>query len=307
MLGSVQGKLGNAYSNLGDFDRALECYKTGLRISEELGNPQGVSFALTNMGIVYFYLGEYDRALECYAADLRISEELGDRVGMAITQGNIGKLHADRGEYDRALESFRQAEAEHRAAGFRYGLTYWLAGRARVLLQLAVAGGVMPEYLPHFVPDAEHGTWSVLSLRMAREQATECVAISEELEKPDTLFQAHILLARITAAEGDVAAAHQKLEQLLADAAPVPDYTSEEGNREHRAELHYWLWKLGDQGGTPVARSGAGSLQDTQEHRAEALRLYQSIIEKTPQIDYRRRIDELTTAGTPESDHVAAE
>jgi hypothetical protein len=47
---------------------------------------------------------------------------------------------------------------------------------------------------------------------------------------------------------------------------------------KQRAELHYWLWKLGNQ----------------LTHGSDALRLYESLIGKTAKQEYRRRLKELS-------------
>jgi tetratricopeptide (TPR) repeat protein len=269
------GNMGRVDSSRGENDRALECYERQLSIAEELGDRQGVSFAIGNMGIVYANLGEYDRALECYERQLSIDTELGNRRGVSIAIGNMGSVYTNRGENDRALECFSRAATEHREISFRYGLSYWLAGTARVLVELVEHEEAMPAYLPHYVGGLTGESWQAVSLRVAREQAEECVLISEELSKPDTLFAARVVLARIAAGEGSVESALGALRTLLG---------STEGD-DQRARCHYWLWKF-----TPP-----DAATDT-DHRAEALQLYGSLIEKTPKHEYRRYVDELSAA-----------
>jgi len=268
----AHGSMGNVYLSRGAYDRALESFGVLLRICEELGDRSGVATAQGNMGNLYSSRGEHDRALESYGICLRICEESGDRRGVARARGNMGNVYASRGEYDRALEQFTTAAAEHREIGDRYALSHWLAGTTSVLLDLVESDMELPEYLPAYVPGAERRTWHTLALRMAREQADECVAISEQLSKPDTLFEGHVLLARITAAEGDVDAGVSALHRLLIEAS----------DDNQRAELHYRLWKIG---------------AAVVDHRAEALRIYEALIEKTPKHDYRKRIEELKASG----------
>ena len=272
------GNMGIVYSSRGEYDRALECYQRQLTISEELGDRHGVSMAIGNMGNVYTNRGEYDRALECHERKLSIATELGDRRGVSIAIGNMGSVYTNRGENDRALECFSRAATEHREISFRYGLSYWLAGTARVLVELVENEEAMPAYLPPYVGGLTGESWQAVSLRVAREQAEECVLISEELSKQDTLFDGRVVLARIAAGEGSVASALGALRTLLG---------STEGD-DQRARCHYWLWKI-----TPP-----DTPSDT-DHRAEALQLYGSLIEKTPKHEYRRYVDELSAATKP--------
>jgi len=266
--------MGLVYANLGEYDRALECYRPLLPIAEELGDRGGVSDAFGNMGLVYTNLGEYDEALRCLREHENIAREIGDRSSMAAAIGNMGYAYTGRGEYAEALECFRKAAEEHRSLGVRHGLTYWLAGIVRVLVELVEAGGdPMPEFLVKHVPGAERATWHAMSLRIARENVEECIAIGKEISSP-TLFVSRVLLARITAAEGDIGGGILSLEGMLAEAT----------DEAQLAELHYRLWKL--------------NATDA-DHHAEALRLYQSLVEKTRKHEYRKRIAELVH--TPDS------
>jgi tetratricopeptide (TPR) repeat protein len=208
--------------------------------------------------------------------------KMGDRQGIAIAVGNSGNVHTRRGEYAEALKCYRQAASEHRQIGYRYGLCYWLEATAALLLRLVAGDGShrpseqMPTYLPEYVPEAEDDTWRAMSLRAAREQAEECVAISEALGTPDMLLSGRILLERIRATEGDVETAGEMLGMLLEQASDI----------ERRAELHYWLWSF-----SRVSPGDNGN--ESEVHRNESLRHYSQLLEKTPKHDYRKRIEEL--------------
>ncbi len=270
------GSMGVVYTRLGDNERALECYQRKLNISEELGDRSSVATAIGNMGVVHASRGEYEQALECYQRQLSISEELGARGGVASAIGNMGDVYYRRGECERALASFHRSAVEHRVIGNRKSLHQWLRGMVDVLLDIIDNAVEMPEYLPKYIIGATGSTWRDLSLHAAREIAEESLAISRELSKGDALLSSQVVLARITAAEGDVEQARQQLATLI----------DEVNDREHRAELYYRLWKL---------RSTDAN------HRAEALRLYQSLIEHTSKQEYRTRIHELTASTTPEA------
>jgi len=268
------GNMGVVYSNRGEDERAIECYERQLSIAEELGDRNGVARGIGNMGVVYSRRGEYERAMECLEGWLSIAEELGDRRGVAVAIGNMGGVYHYRGEGERALEHFSRAVGELQAIGARSNLSDCLFGIADVLLALVEGNAVMPGYLPRYLPgeaneaDPNVETWRMISLQRARECVEEGVAISEELSKPDTLFSGRVLLASITAAEGNADAAIATLRGML-DRANYDD---------QRAGLHYRLWKL----------TGTDS-----DHCGEALRLYRSLVEKAPKHEYRKRIAEL--------------
>ena len=267
------GNMGNVHLDQGRYTEAMECYSRHLTICEELGDRSGMSSAIGNMGIIHSAQGRYTEAMECYSRKLAICEELGDRSGMPNAIGNMGFVHAERGEYDRALECYAQATERHRVIGFRAGLTVWLAGTAETLLKLLdQAAGEMPEYLLAWLPGATEETWYTLALQHARECAKECVAISDDISKPDTQFSGRVLLGRVEAAKGRGDVAIEQLVAMLAEAR----------EDSQQAELHYWLWKLGASG-----------------HAAAALGLYHALYARTPKHDYRKRIDELSETTNP--------
>lgn len=267
---------GRVYIHHGEYDQALECYQRALNINEELGDRIGLANSFGDMGSVYFDRDEYDRALKCYQQQLSISEELGDRSAAAFAAANMGLIYGKRREHGRALESLYRAAPEYRALGIRSVLIEVLQSVAMVLMEIAATEAEMPEYLPTHLLEVTQETWRDVSLRMAREHVEECLAISGELQGPDTLFSSNVLLSRLDATERRRDAAVSRLYTMLQEAA----------DDDQRADLHYWLWKL-------------EQLPDSDEHRNESLRLYRSLFEATSKHYYRNRIDELTVATTP--------
>ncbi len=297
--------MGVVYHLRGEYDQALASYEKGLTISEELGNRRGVAMCVSNAGNVYDVRGEYDRALESFQRALSISEDLEDRRGIGVAVGNMGYAHYGREEYESALRCFVRAIDEHRDIGFRHGLTNSLAGSAQLLVELAQAGDEMPDYVRRHVPalhdalsegplpsgpgttnasKADPGQWKTHVLGHARAQADECVAISTELSKSDTVFRGRVLLARISAAGGDAASATAVLKAMLEGTGPAP--VLEDGghpSEAERAELHYWLWKLGVDGAT--------------DHRSEAERMYGALLAGVVNYEQQQRLNELRSAG----------
>jgi tetratricopeptide (TPR) repeat protein len=320
-LSLAVGSMGIVYRSRGEYDAALECYRQKETICRELSDRRGLSFAIGNIGVVYADRGEYDAALECYRQQESICCELSDRHGLSIVIGNIGHVYSSRGEFATALECYRQQEAicrelgdcrglflaignmggvyssreeydtalrhlhhaaeEHRAIGDRYLLSTWLQETTTVLLEVAATAKEMPEYLPTYLPTATAATWQTTALQRAREHAEECIDISEQLQKPDTLFGGCVLLARLDAADGNLSEACEGLVGLLEKA----------GDDEQRAELHYWLWNLilGSS-----SSDGVGSRSKGEEHRIEALKLYTTLYTKTPKHTYRTQIESLS-------------
>lgn len=265
---------GNVYAGFGEFDKALACYNEAEQIARGLGDRLGMASDIGNRGTIFSDLGQFDKALECFREEEQIEREAGFRKGIAHAVGNRGTVHLNRREYDEALKCFREAAQIHREIGFRYSLTSWLAELAHTIMEVAAIEEYLPAYLPAYVPaldaqaDSHSDQWRAMSIRQARNYAEECLAISEELSKQSTIFRSHVLLARIASAESGSDGVLHCLRDLLEQAI----------NDDQRAELHYWLWKLGS---------------DDDGHRARALSLYRALVATMPIYEYSERINEL--------------
>lgn len=244
----ARGNLGLVFAHLGEYDRALEQCERELQITEELGDRGGVADAHGSIGLMCSKRGEHDRAIVCYERQLQISAELGNRHGMGLAIGNMGDTYFQRGEYENALASYERAAELHRSIGFRYGLCYWLLGSARVLLEQRDSPRTLIE---------------------------ECLKISNEISNLETLFGGRVLLARMWIAEGDASQAEAELNRLLSSAA----------DDAQRAEVHYWLWKLG--------------LAQNIDHRSTSESLYANVLARTPDWEYKQRLSEVQSAARP--------
>ncbi len=284
------GAMGAVHVAEGRYEEALDCFERQLATCTDMGNRNGMSSAMTNIGIVLFQVGRYGESMKYQQMSTEISNEIGDDVSAAVGVGNMGSLNSAMGDYDRALDCFFRASETHRSTGYLRGLTFWLEGIARAMIDIEHSNGSMPEYLPRHLDGITEETWRSVALRKARECSEECIAISADLSKPDTLFGGKILLARITAAEGGRRAASTTLASMLADPA---DGDNSHERTAHRAEIHYWLWRIGAE--PPMNRD------EHEHHRAEALRLLKELVVKTPKHEYHERIEELQH--TPDQSH----
>lgn len=270
------GNLGLAHWNLGHVDRAMACYLEQESIARSLGDGRSLVLAVGNIANVHLHRQERSEALGRYLEQEKIALELGDRQNHGIAQGNRGLIHEAREDYREALLCFQLAVREHREMGFRYGLTYWLEGIARVLMVLSTSGEEIPEYVTPYIQRAHGRTTEFTSgvrtdaLEAARAYADECVAISNDISKPDTQRRGRLLLCHIDIAIGDTTAARSRLLGLLDSAA----------DDSERATCHYWLWKW--------------KLDDTPHHQREAIRLFESLPPNQLSHESRQHFDEVT-------------
>ncbi|WP_414530450.1 tetratricopeptide repeat protein, partial [Nodularia chucula] len=101
--------LGNAYNDLGQYQRAIEFHQQSLEISREIGDRSGEGISLGSLGNAYLSLGEYQRAINFHQQSLEISREIGDRRGEGNSLGNLGNAYNSLGQYQRAIDFHQQS------------------------------------------------------------------------------------------------------------------------------------------------------------------------------------------------------
>jgi tetratricopeptide (TPR) repeat protein len=110
---STFSELGNSYTKMGEFDKAIDYYQGALQIYEKQLDPNHVAVAVSynNIGLVYRNKGELDRAMDCYQRALKIREkQLGsNHVDVAVSYNNIGGVYSDKGDLDQAMDYYQRA------------------------------------------------------------------------------------------------------------------------------------------------------------------------------------------------------
>jgi tetratricopeptide (TPR) repeat protein len=308
-VGMAVGDRGVVYWSRGEYDEALACFRLHETIAREIGNRENTATAIGNRGLVHIERGEDDLALECLAIQESIARELGDRRTAAIAIGNRGTVLEARGELDEALACFVEQASIARALGtgdvlgyalgnhgyalahvgqFEVGLTL-LAEAARLhISQGDLRGGgfwyegtavLLLDHAPSALGDFPWpGTLTVdpcsidveqLALMRVRALADEVSRIATVLSLTDLQFRAAIVAARLLHREDEMSQSRQQFHSLIAGAA----------SDEHRAECHYWLWKL--------------ALEPEAGHSAIAERLYSNVLVTFDKRDIRNRLEEL--------------
>lgn len=272
----ASGNMASVLTIQGNYGAAMEGHRRDLAICEELGDRRGIGDAMGNVGDVCMLVGDYAGALDAYQRKLSISRELGDRGDIALAMGGIGDVHRLQGQHAEALVFYCKAIPIFREVGTRYYSSSSLYGLAALLVDVASRGGTLPDIVRSILPASTHDSASVTALRVGEDLARECLAISVELNRRDTLLDAKVLLARIDAMQGDSGSAVNALESML----------RETESDEERAALHYHLWRLAVEG-------LAGQREGKSAHRAESLRLYSALVAQTPRYLFTVRIAEL--------------
>ncbi len=281
-LKAAYNNIGNVHYFTGDYDNALRYFERSKKLAEELGDKQGQGAAASNIGaVLWCNKGDYARALQNFAIDKKICEELGDKRGLGMTIGNIGLVHLDLGDNEKAWEQFAEAmriceEIDDKSglcvAQSNAGIVLERQGRLRQAMEyydksieLGAALGVRYD-LCYFLLTKAKLLWLMNDYESVSSSAEEARKIALELERGDVVFGATVLLHKVHA-RTDSAGAAEALLALLESSSDDAD----------KAVLRYELYKL----------------KDDEKQRKEALKLYRQLYRKTPNIEYKNRIDEL--------------
>lgn len=134
--GNVHGNLGNLLAKASKLHAAIEHYHECLRILYELNDGRGAGNTLNNLGNVYVNLGETQLAIEYYEIALSVAREINDRRSEAIALSNLGTEYANQGRAQLAIELFDDGLAIMRETGDTRGEVGLLCSLANAYIDL---------------------------------------------------------------------------------------------------------------------------------------------------------------------------
>ncbi|MGB8657684.1 MAG: tetratricopeptide repeat protein [Candidatus Zixiibacteriota bacterium] len=102
---------GDSLKALGRFDEAAVAYKTGIKISEDIGDSRGTAVKKGQLGTVRMYQRRYEEALKAYDDALKIFENLGEPASIAVIWHQIGMVHEEANQFEAAEHAYRQSLA----------------------------------------------------------------------------------------------------------------------------------------------------------------------------------------------------
>jgi tetratricopeptide (TPR) repeat protein len=89
--------MGLTYSNKGDKDKAIECYQKAIEIKPDFHE------AFNNMGSAYYGKEDKDKAIECYQKAIDIKPDSHEAFY------NMGNAYSNKGDKDKAIECYQKA------------------------------------------------------------------------------------------------------------------------------------------------------------------------------------------------------
>jgi predicted ATPase len=185
----VRFELQNALLAFGAPERTEKCLREAEALASELGDRRRLARACAFLATRFRRLSDHDRALASARRSLELAESEGDFATRVMATSFLGHIYETRGEYAHAVDVLRRnLAALPGALGHeRFGSpgAPGLSSRCRLALSLAERG----------------------EFAEALAQATEAMAISEELARPLEVCDACFAAAFVHLRRGDAAGA----------------------------------------------------------------------------------------------------
>jgi len=103
--------LGDAWSQLGEIDKAGRSFEQAVALWEKLGNVEERTARLNDLANVRVRQGRIHAAIDLYVRAVEVWQRLGAWKSLATTRTNLGLLYASLGESRLALDQYRHALA----------------------------------------------------------------------------------------------------------------------------------------------------------------------------------------------------
>jgi tetratricopeptide (TPR) repeat protein len=140
----VLSQLAELEAGTGEHLLARKYLVQALRIHEVLQDPRGIASGSMQLGRWYWQLGDFDKALMCFRKAEHIYQQLSDLHGIAHVNHALGAVHYDRGDiadaqafYEEALRLRRELDDKRGAAKTLNNLAaVWMSRRLERSVQL---------------------------------------------------------------------------------------------------------------------------------------------------------------------------
>lgn len=136
MQGFMTGNVGNAYHEMGQWQKSIPYREEALKLARALGDKRQEERHLSNLGNSYKALGQSSKAIELYDQGLAIARELNDKDFEESLLGNKSAALVDLARYKEAIENATMAlkMAESKGDSLAVSMHSWNIGAAYVNL-----------------------------------------------------------------------------------------------------------------------------------------------------------------------------
>lgn len=101
--------IGNSYAQLGQYKESLEYYNRALKLFQQTTNKKLISYLLNNIGSVHYWLKEYESAISYYQKAIDTLLHIKNTEAVGRYYANIGEAYTELKKYDLAEKAFVKA------------------------------------------------------------------------------------------------------------------------------------------------------------------------------------------------------
>lgn len=153
-LTQIYNRLGQCYMDSGELATAIQYYDMATHTGQAADLPQNLLETEKNKGNTYRQLGQPDKAAECFLRCLNLATRIGNKQAMADILQALYELKKYNGDWQQALTYFEQcvalrneirtAEAEKQIANLKVGYDLELKAREMIAVE-RVLHNVLPQ------------------------------------------------------------------------------------------------------------------------------------------------------------------
>ena len=126
--------IGNTYRQQGNLADAIASLEQARELYEALNLPSGLCDALNDLGVFYLQMGRWPETISSYERSLQISESIGDVQAVARTTNNLAVVLVGRDQLERAGQLYWQSSESFARIGSTLGVAVTTYNRGEVLL-----------------------------------------------------------------------------------------------------------------------------------------------------------------------------
>jgi tetratricopeptide (TPR) repeat protein len=135
-IANLLAQISDCAYRMGNFEKARQSFWEAYNIHRRIGDPRGMAFTLSGLGVLLNQIGEADNAITLLQESIRLFRSVNDRYGTAVSSHNLGAIAMARQDYISARPYFEESLAAFQEMTNKFTLAAALNGLGIVNYEL---------------------------------------------------------------------------------------------------------------------------------------------------------------------------
>jgi signal transduction histidine kinase len=144
--GNVLREMANYFKKIGQHDKALSNLGKSIRRCTEANDTACITASLDIRGVVFLELERLDEAEASFHAELKLLEQNGDQNGLSYALDNLAAVATQRGRYEQAVQLLERSGSIRQRLGDEHGVAINLNNMGEALLQAGQPAKALPYF-----------------------------------------------------------------------------------------------------------------------------------------------------------------